>query len=434
MSGVAEAARKARRHYAARAIIRSEPHSFGHYAMVVLAVMATWADPTDPEPVCFKEQESIARRAKLSVSTVGRALRELEAAGAIKRLGIVGGGRDPRTGQVKRGTIRWGLILIWGDDLSVPQTDKDRSVPQTDKSRTVPQTDKGSVPQTDKGSVPQTDNPSQSQSDERASDDDDSVAGDRPGAGAPTGAAPLMRKPDLANEAAEVLGWPLEACREWVAGILAKHRPKNPTGYIRAAIADQLERANAGASAPTGRTRQATPVKPAVARCIECGKKRALHLLVWQVDPAEEPPVGAGYGVCGECWPSLGEGVDEMAMKSAWLTQAAESPPCERCGRPFARQGGHETVALCPYCWRIGDPYERRPAGVTYCVECGVPTGDGADVCEPCWQKAPGAPLGEAADARSGGSEGAGIGAPKACDRGAFCLDPSCPEHPKVSR
>ena len=48
--------------YSSRAIIRAEQRPISHNAMVVLAVMATRASPTDVEPVCFKEQESIARR------------------------------------------------------------------------------------------------------------------------------------------------------------------------------------------------------------------------------------------------------------------------------------------------------------------------------------------------------------------------------------
>lgn len=122
--------------HASRAIIRCEDRPVSHVAMVVLAVMATWADPKAGEPVCFKEQASIARRAKISDRAVRNALTELERAGMIKRLGIVGGH------ATKRGTIRWGLILLWDTPLSVPQTDKGEI-----NSTSVPQTDKGSVPQ-----------------------------------------------------------------------------------------------------------------------------------------------------------------------------------------------------------------------------------------------------------------------------------------------
>lgn len=362
---------KGRRNLAARAIIRSEPEPISHPAMVVLAAMATWADPYDPQPVCFKDQESIAHRAKLSPSTTRRALVELEKAGAIKRLGVVGGGRDPRTGQIKRGTVKWGLILIWDAAHTVTMTDKEPA------GHAVTTTDKRPVTVTDKSPVTMTDKPNQSQSSEGATDDDDSGA-PAPGiADAPPTHAPSDKVSALVAEVAERLGEPIEAAHDFVENC-RQRKPNNLTSYVRTAVANRLAAADKSTEPTAGRKRP----KPAVARCTECGEERELHILAWQVDPEAEPPAKLGHGVCNDCWPCFHD-----RQRTTWPKMAAALPPCDRCGRRFVRQTLFETVTVCPCCWDTDDPYEPVPDDVAYCLDCWTPIDpDDGDYCEPCWQ------------------------------------------------
>ena len=298
------------RRLASRAIIRCDSLRVSHAAMVVLAVMATWADPRDADPVCFKEQESIARRAKISESTLRRALVELERAGLIKRLGIVGGH------ATKRGTIKWGLILLSDDNpFAVTQTDKQTtpvtvtdkadaplSVTQTDKQTTpVTVTDKQPVTQTDKGAVTVTANSSQSQSDPKgATDDDDSAAlAATPSAGAP--GSPPAALTGLPGDQADALtrmvvertGWNSRRAGQWIDGKLTGRRVGDPEAYLTACLDDldarAAQRTNAGKGstpirAPSGtkragkatgstppRDRTPTREREPVRACARCG-------------------------------------------------------------------------------------------------------------------------------------------------------------------
>ncbi|MFB9449750.1 hypothetical protein Dvina_01505 [Dactylosporangium vinaceum] len=243
--------------------------------MTVLTVMATWASAIDAEPVCFKEQESIARRAKLSPRSVRNALTELESAGLIKRLGIVGGH------ATKRGTVRWGLTLLWGDDpLTAPDADK-QAAPRADKDDTpAPRADKEAARGADKEAAPRADNSNQSQSDHKGASDDDGsdahapdpsadAAGRSPASGTSASApsSPHEHTETIVEEVARRLGgMPTDQAQRWIDARLAGRDVKNPKAYLRKSL-DRLEEEGAKTAAAAVKTQSAPqPVRKAAER------------------------------------------------------------------------------------------------------------------------------------------------------------------------
>jgi hypothetical protein len=293
--------------HASRAIIRSEYRPLSHNAMVVLAVMSTWAAPSDAEPVCFKEQESIARRAKLSPRSVRNALIELERAGAIKRAGTVGGH------ALKRGTIRWVLILLCGDDpLAAPHADKD-ALP-------APRADKGTpAPRADKEAAPRADNSSQSQSGSNGAmtTTDQAALRDHPAeARTPVGARPSNGPVGESASAivAEVIaarGGTAAAAERWIERRLAAStRPvRNELAFIRGCLANEAAEGSA-------------PPKPA---------KRA-------------PVKRAGTAAkAAKSAPAKRAGTAAKATSAVRPSR----PSCRRCGRPVSADDEQRLCASC---------------------------------------------------------------------------------------
>jgi hypothetical protein len=205
-------------------------------------------------PVCVAAQETIAKRAKVSVSTVASRQERLAALGLIVRAG--------RTGQGLRSTVRWRMPVL----LSAPGTDKRAallSVPGTDKMAAegtyVPGTDKQPVPGTDKQPVPGTDNNSSVPRNEREGDRGGSDAADAaPSAGA-TGTtaspSPTGAYADVLAEIEDRLGLNQAGARSWAdrklagAGEPVRNEPK----YLRACLdRETTESKDASPSKPKG--------------------------------------------------------------------------------------------------------------------------------------------------------------------------------------
>ncbi|GAA1106821.1 hypothetical protein GCM10009629_58040 [Pseudonocardia alni] len=206
------------------------------------------------DPACFMSHESLSTRTGQSVSTVQRALRELERAGVIARAGFAG----PRL----RRTVRWHMTELVALRAARPADDSS-SVTMTDESRSVTMTDKRPVTMTDKRPVTMTDNPSdlsRPPGSDRGGRSDAATAA--PSAGATGPAAAPSTGAGLDAEVAEGLGVSLAAARQQIDKWCAGRNVTNVSGYVRASLANEIEKR----AAPSGHGGKASTAAPATAK------------------------------------------------------------------------------------------------------------------------------------------------------------------------
>lgn len=382
---------RVKRNLTARAIIRAEALSLSHNAMVVLAVMATWADGREVHPVYFKDQGAVAARAKLSPRAVRNALTELERAGTIKRLGVSGGGFNRETGMVTRGTVRWGLILledIDDDAWSDPAPRADKSIDEPTSSDPAPRADKRPAPRADKRAAPRADNQGRSQSERSKSfDDDDSGSGTRPSADAPAGPAPsdaaAVPSPTetLLSRIVEITEWPAEQAAAWLVEFTERNKgrsgiaswPAYVIGSARKAVAAAESSAPAKPASKSKRGKPAKTAKPkrtvspeSIAKAQATRKANADAAQAAEAEAAErERAAGPAVGICATCetrgelallgWPQSGirgHGLCEGCLsrsrdREALLRQLGRASRCAACSR---RYHGWRKGNLCPVC------------------------------------------------------------------------------------